>query len=87
VKEANKRRIREKVGVVTSDKMQKTLVVSVGRVTQHPVFNKIIRKFSKFKAHDEKNEAKVGDKVRIRETRPFSRDKRWRLVEILVKQK
>jgi len=87
VKEANKRRIREKVGVVTSDKMQKTLVVSVGRVTQHPVFNKIIRKFSKFKAHDEKNEAKVGDKVRIRETKPFSRDKRWRLVEILVKQK
>lgn len=87
MKEANKRRIREKVGVVTSDKMQKTLVVSVGRVTQHPVFNKIIRKFSKFKAHDEKNEAKVGDKVRIRETRPFSRDKRWRLVEILVKQK
>ncbi|MBL7158643.1 MAG: 30S ribosomal protein S17 [Candidatus Omnitrophica bacterium] len=87
MKEANKRRIREKVGVVTSDKMQKTIVVSVGRVTQHPVFNKVIRKFSKFKAHDEKNEAKVGDKVRIRETRPLSRDKCWRLVEILVKQK
>ena len=87
MKEVSKRRIREKVGVVTSDKMQKTIVVKVGRITQHPVFYKTVKKFSKFKVHDEKNEAKVGDKVCIRETRPLSRDKCWRLAEILEKQK
>ena len=83
----NKRLIREKIGAVTSDKMQKTIVVVVSRLTRHPVFNKNIKKFSKFKVHDEKNEAKTGDTVRIRETKPISRDKRWRLVEILTKKK
>ena len=83
----NKRLIREKIGAVTSDKMQKTIVVVVSRLTRHPVFNKNIKKFSKFKVHDEKNEAKTGDTVRIRETKPISRDKRWKLVEVLTKKK
>ena len=83
MKEERKRRIRERVGIVTSDRMQKTIVVRVGRVTQHTLFKKTVKKFSKFKAHDEKNEAKSGDWVRIREGRPLSRDKRWRLVEVL----
>jgi small subunit ribosomal protein S17 len=74
---------KERVGVVISDKMEKTIVVRVERVTKHPLYNKVIKRFLKFKAHDEKNEAKNGDKVKIAETRPLSKDKRWRLVEIL----
>jgi small subunit ribosomal protein S17 len=74
---------KERVGVVISDKMEKTIVVRVERVTKHPLYNKVIKKFLKLKAHDEKNEAKNGDKVKIAETRPLSKDKRWRLVEIL----
>jgi len=75
-----------KTGVVVSDKMQKTIVVRVERLTRHPLYNKIIRRFKKFKAHDEKNSAKAGDTVKIIESRPLSKDKRWRLLEILNKQ-
>ena len=74
---------KERVGVVVSDKMDKTIIVRIERVTKHPLYNKVIKKFIKFKAHDEKNEAKTGDKVRIVETRPLSKDKRWRLAEIV----
>ena len=71
------------VGIVTSDKMTKTIVVRISRKVRHPLYGKVIGKATKFKVHDEKNEAKIGDRVRIAETRPLSRDKRWRLVEIL----
>lgn len=74
---------KEKVGVVVSDKMQKTIVVRIERKALHPLYGKVISKANKFKVHDEKNEAKVGDRVRIVETRPLSKDKRWRLVEII----
>ncbi|NQU95049.1 MAG: 30S ribosomal protein S17 [Candidatus Omnitrophica bacterium] len=72
-------------GVVLSDKMDKTIVVRVGRIVVHPIFKKAVRKFNKFKAHDEKNQAKTGDTVRIKEMRPTSREKRWGLVEIMKK--
>ncbi len=74
---------KEKVGIVLSNKMQKTIVVQIGRKTRHANYGKVIEQFTKFKVHDEKNEAKTGDRVRIVETRPLSKDKRWRLVEIL----
>ena len=74
---------KEKVGIVLSDKMQKTIVVQIRRKARHPLYGKVIEKATKFKVHDEKNEARAGDKVRIEETRPLSKDKRWRLVEIL----
>lgn len=74
---------KEQAGVVISDKMQKTIIVRVGRLAKHSRYGKIMRKFNKFKAHDEKNEAKVGDKVLITETRPISKDKRWRLVKVI----
>jgi small subunit ribosomal protein S17 len=76
-------RRKERVGVVTSDKMQKTIVVQVKRKAPHPLYGKVIEQANKFKAHDEMNEAKIGDRVRIVETRPLSKDKRWRLVEVL----
>lgn len=75
-----------KTGVVVSDKMQKTIVVRVERLARHPLYKKIIRRFKKFKAHDEKNIAKTGDTVKIIESRPLSKDKRWRLLEVLNKQ-
>lgn len=75
---------KTRVGVVTSDKMNKTIVVEVERRVPHPQFKKIVRRTTKFHAHDEKEEAKIGDKVRIMETRPLSKTKRWRLVEILA---
>ncbi len=75
-----------KTGVVVSDKMQKTIVVRVERHSRHPLYNKIIRRAKKFKAHDEKNTAKAGDTVKIIESRPLSKDKRWRLLEVLSKQ-
>jgi small subunit ribosomal protein S17 len=75
---------KTRVGVVTSDKMNKTIVVEVERRVPHPRFKKIVRRTTKFHAHDEKEEAKVGDKVRIMETRPLSKTKRWRLIEILA---
>ena len=74
-------------GVVVSNKMQKTIVVHVDRLMKHPRYQKIVKRFNKFKAHDEKNEAKIGDRVIIEETRPLSKDMRWRLVEILPQQK
>ncbi len=79
--ERNARKTR--VGMVVSDKMAKTVVVSIERRVQHPVYGKMIRRTKKLKAHDEQNEAKTGDTVRIMETRPLSKDKRWRLVEII----
>lgn len=75
------------VGIVSSDKMDKTIVVSVIDNVKHPVYGKIVKKTYKLKAHDENNECKVGDRVRVMETRPLSKDKRWRLVEIVEKAK
>lgn len=74
---------KTRVGVVVSDKMNKTIVVEVERRVPHPKFKKIVRRSSRFHAHDEKEEAKIGDKVRITETRPLSKLKRWRLEEVL----
>jgi small subunit ribosomal protein S17 len=74
---------KKKVGIVLSNKMQKTIVVQVRRKASHPLYGKVVERAVKFKVHDEKNEAKVGDTVKIEETRPLSKDKRWRLVEIL----
>ena len=74
-------RFRE--GVVLSDKMQKTIIVEVTRLVQHPQFKKVIRRKMKYAVHDEKNEAKTGNKVQIVETRPLSKSKRWRLVKVL----
>ena len=76
---------KERIGVVVSDKMDKTISVRVDWVTHHPVYRKIVRKATKFKAHDETNSAKMGDTVKIQETRPMSKTKRWRLVEIVKK--
>jgi small subunit ribosomal protein S17 len=79
--ERNARKTR--IGLVVSDKMAKTVVVSIERRVQHPVYGKMVRRTKKLKAHDEQNEAKTGDTVRILETRPLSKDKRWRVVEII----
>jgi len=81
--ERNSRKSR--IAVVVSDKMDKTVVVKVETRVKHPLFGKVIRSDKKFKAHDELNEAKKGDKVLITETRPLSKDKNWRVVEILEK--
>lgn len=83
--ERNLRKIR--VGVVSSNKMEKTISVSVQRRLRHPIYGKYVKKSKKFIAHDEKNECNIGDLVRIMETRPLSKRKRWRLVEILEKAK
>lgn len=77
---------KTRIGVVKSNKMNKTISVVVDKVGTHPVYNRIIRSKVTFKAHDEKNEAKIGDTVKIEETRPISKTKRWRLVEIIKKQ-
>lgn len=74
-----------RLGTVTSDKMEKTITVSVETVKRHPLYKKTIKTSKKFKAHDERNEAKIGDIVRIIETRPLSKDKRFRLLEIVQK--
>jgi small subunit ribosomal protein S17 len=76
---------RAKVGRVISDRMDKTVVVSVERLRRHPIYKRVVRLSSKFKAHDEENGAKVGDTVRIEESRPLSREKRWRVVEIVAR--
>ncbi len=76
---------KEKVGVVIGDKMDKTIVVEVERREPHPIYGKVIRKVKKFYAHDEKQEAQTGDRVRIVETKPLSKLKRWRLAEVLGK--
>ena len=78
---------KTRVGRVTSDKMDKTIVVAVETSVRHPLYNKIIRRTYKLKAHDEQNECGIGDKVRVMETRPISKDKRWRLIEVLEKAK
>ena len=84
-KERNLRKTR--VGTVVSDKMDKTIVVAVTDYVKHKLYNKFIKRTVKFKAHDENNECGVGDKVLIMETRPLSKEKRWRLVEIIEKAK
>ncbi|MDP3297788.1 MAG: 30S ribosomal protein S17 [Thermodesulfovibrionia bacterium] len=73
-------------GKVISDKMDKTVVVAVERLTRHPLYKKTIKKIAKFKAHDEENKCKAGDKVSIIESRPLSKDKRWRVLEIVEKE-
>ena len=74
---------KSRTGIVVSDKMQKTVVVAIERRVPHPIYGKMITRTKRLKAHDEENSAKVGDTVRIVETRPLSKDKRWRLVEIV----
>lgn len=76
-----------KLGKVVSDKMEKTIVVAVETKVRHPLYGKIINRTTKFKAHDENNDANIGDVVEIMETRPLSKDKRWRLVEIVERAK
>lgn len=78
---------KTRVGKVVSDKMDKTIVVAVETKVRHPLYGKTINRTTKFKAHDENNEAKLNDRVLIMETRPLSKDKRWRLVEIVEKAK
>ena len=83
--ERNLRKTR--VGLGGSDKMNKTIVVSVTDNVKHPLYNKIVKRTYKLKAHDENNECRIGDRVKVMETRPLSKDKRWRLVEIVEKAK
>lgn len=83
--ERNLRKIR--VGVVSSNKMDKSIVVLVERKVKHPLYGKFVKKSTKFHAHDEKNECSIGDTVKIMETRPISKTKRWRLVEVVEKVK
>ncbi len=78
---------KSRVGYVVSDKMDKTVVVSVENYVRHPLYGRTVKKSKKFKAHDEINQCKVGDKVKIVETRPLSKDKRWRVAEILEKSR
>ncbi len=84
--EARGRR-KERVGKVVSDKMEKTVIVTLTRQVPHPLYKKYFKKTTKFVAHDEKNDAKTGDTVRIMETRPLSKTKRWRVVEVLERAK
>lgn len=85
---AEQRGIRKtRVGVVVSDKMDKTIVVEIRTRVRHPLYGKIMNRTEKFKAHDENNECGIGDTVRVMETRPLSKDKRWRLVEVVEKAK
>ena len=83
--ERNLRKTR--IGIVTSDKMDKTVVVTIQDRVKHPLYSKIVDRSVKYKAHDENNECGIGDKVEIMETRPLSKDKRWRLVNIIEKAK
>ncbi|MBR6294800.1 MAG: 30S ribosomal protein S17 [Lachnospiraceae bacterium] len=85
MEERNLRKVR--IGKVVSDKMDKTIVVAVVDNVKHPLYNKIVKRTYKLKAHDENNECHVGDRVKVMETRPLSKDKRWRLVEIVEKAK
>jgi small subunit ribosomal protein S17 len=85
IKERNLR--KERIGKVTSNKMVKSITVSIDRKVKHPIYGKFMTKTTKLMAHDEKNEAGIGDTVRIMETRPLSKNKRWRLVEIIEKAK
>ena len=83
----NRNTRKTQVGVVISDKMQKTVVISVVDNVRHPLYKKIVKKTVKIKAHDEKNSCKIGDRVKIMETRPLSKDKRWRVEKVLEKAK
>ena len=83
--ERNLRKVR--VGKVTSNKMDKTIVVAIEEHVKHPLYKKVVKRTYKLKAHDEKNECSIGDTVRVMETRPISKDKRWRLVEIVERAK
>ncbi|MCI1931292.1 MAG: 30S ribosomal protein S17 [Clostridia bacterium] len=85
MEERNLRKTR--VGMVVSDKMDKTIVVAVADRVKHPLYGKIIDRTYKLKAHDENNECRIGDKVKVMETRPLSKDKRWRLIKIIDKAK
>ena len=78
---------KERIGQVVSNKMQKTITIAVNRKVKHPIYGKFIRKTTKFTAHDETNECNIGDTVRIMETRPLSKNKKWRLVEIIERAK
>ena len=78
---------KSRIGLVVSDKMDKTVVVAIEDSVKHPMYKKVTKRTVKFKAHDENNECRVGDRVEIMETRPLSKDKRWRLVEIIEKAK
>jgi len=83
-----KRNLRkERIGIVTSDKMQKSIVVAVERKVKHPKYGKFVKKTTKFVAHDENNDCHIGDTVKIMETRPMSKSKNWRLVEIIERAK
>jgi small subunit ribosomal protein S17 len=83
--QAERSRRKTRVGEVVSDKMDKTAVVAVTRLVRHPLYGRFVKKTSKFKVHDENNECQIGDVVKIMETRPLSKDKRWRLVEVTKK--
>ena len=83
MEERNLRKVM--IGTVTSNKMDKTIVVSVETSVKHPIYGKIVKKTYKLKAHDEENQCQIGDKVKVMETRPLSKDKRWRLVEVVEK--
>ena len=85
--QARKSGKKEFVGVVKSDKMMKTIVVSIQTLALHPLCKKYVKRLKKIKAHDEKNDAKIGDRVRVIESRPLSKEKRWKLVEILERAK
>ena len=78
---------KTRVGMVVSDKMDKTIVVAIADRVKHPLYKKIVKRTYKLKAHDEQNQCGIGDKVKVMETRPLSKDKRWRLVEIIEKAK
>ncbi|MEQ1584531.1 MAG: 30S ribosomal protein S17 [Cyclobacteriaceae bacterium] len=78
---------KERIGKVVSNKMTKSITIAINRKVKHPIYGKFMNKTTKFMAHDEKNEAGIGDTVRISETRPLSKNKRWRLVEIIEKAK
>ena len=85
---AEERALRKtRVGIVASDKMDKTVVVAVVDSVKHPLYNKVVKRTYKLKAHDENNECKVGDRIKVMETRPLSKDKRWRLVEVIERAK
>ena len=83
MEERNLRKVM--IGTVTSNKMDKTIVVSVETSVKHPIYGKIVKRTYKLKAHDEENQCQIGDKVKVMETRPLSKDKRWRLVEVIEK--
>ncbi|MDP3791072.1 MAG: 30S ribosomal protein S17 [Candidatus Omnitrophota bacterium] len=84
-KSSDRNRRKTRIGTVKSNKMNKTITVVVDKVSHHAVYDRLMRSKTTFKAHDEKNEAKVGDTVKIEETRPISKTKRWRLVEVIKK--